>query len=363
LACIPSTDQTLLTAGKPLGLLIYLALSPGHTATREHMIDLLWADSEPDGARHALRQAIWFLHQRIGAQAIVASNTDLTLARPIDSDRDAFVAAIERRDFEDAVELYHGDFLPGFAAPGGADFEHWADLERDRLRLMFHRVAETVVRDWLSRGRLRKARQLAARVRDQHPNDEGAWRLLLEALLAANDSVQVELEAEALERLLQEDGRVPEPSTSAMLLLARRGARVEDTARPSIRAELIGREEEFSAILTGWEAARQSTGRQIHIVGAPGLGKTRLLSDVHARLRASGAQVVVVRASPGDRSVSYALAADLALAVAALPGAAGISSGSASALVGLNPSLSVRYSAEPDRAADGEALRRRRARP
>jgi DNA-binding SARP family transcriptional activator len=204
LTFVPPSDQTteLLTAGKPLGLLIYLALSPGCTATREHMIDLLWADSEPDGARHALRQAIWFLHQRIGGQAIVASNINLTLAHPIDSDRDAFVAAIERRDFENAVELYHGDFLPGFAAPGGADFEHWADLERDRLGLMFHRVAETVVRDWLSRGRLRKARQLATRVRDQYPHDERAWRLLLETLLAANDSVQLELEADALERLL-----------------------------------------------------------------------------------------------------------------------------------------------------------------
>ncbi|HTX68826.1 MAG TPA: hypothetical protein VMH50_06730, partial [Thermoleophilia bacterium] len=41
---------------KPLALLAYLALSPGRTVQREHLLDLLWADLEPAAANHAYRQ-------------------------------------------------------------------------------------------------------------------------------------------------------------------------------------------------------------------------------------------------------------------------------------------------------------------
>ena len=73
-----------------------------------------------------------------------------------------------------------------------------------------------------------------------------------------------------------------------------------------------GREREFAAILDAWSAARAGPARFVHVLGAAGLGKTRLLTDVHARLRATGARSIFVRANPGDRGVAYAFAADIA---------------------------------------------------
>ena len=92
-----------------------------------------------------------------------------------------------------------------------------------------------------------------------------------------------------------------------------------------------------------------------------GLGKTRLLTDVNARLRATRARTVFVRASLGARDIPFGLAGDLAEALARLPGASGISTGSARALVSLNPALSASYPAAlPDAAGDSaDALRRR----
>ena len=77
---------------------------------------------------------------------------------------------------------------------------------------------------------------------------------------------------------------------------------------------------------------------------AAGLGKTRLLHDAATRLRASGAAVVEGRANPGERHVRYALIADIAAAVAELPGSAAVAPACAEALVALNPRLSSRYS-------------------
>lgn len=351
----------LLTAGKPFALLVYLACAPGRAAGRARLIDLLWADQHVEAARHSVRQAVWLLRRRLGEDAIATHAGSLELVAPIESDWDAFLAAVRRGDSERAVELYAGEFLPGFVAAGGADFEQWADVERLRVRRLFVRHSEALVRDWLATGRLSRVQQLATRVRDADPQDERGWRLVLEVRLAIRDYAGAELEAGALERLLEQEERPPEPATRALLDQARRVAvTVSGTSVPrSLSPELSGRAREFSRVVTAWESARAGSGRHLHITGAPGLGKTRLLTDVQTRLRAEGARVLLVRAHAWERGVPYALISDLAAALAGLPGSAAVSPACAATLVALNPSLSPRYGLAADRAPEAEALRRR----
>ena len=44
-------DATTIGPGKPLALLVYLTASRGRCASREHLIDLLWADAESEAAK------------------------------------------------------------------------------------------------------------------------------------------------------------------------------------------------------------------------------------------------------------------------------------------------------------------------
>ncbi len=48
---------------------------------------------------------------------------------------------------------------------------------------------------------------------------------------------------------------------------------------------LVGRDEEVTMLLRRWERARQGEGQFVTIVGEPGLGKSRLIEEFHARLR------------------------------------------------------------------------------
>jgi len=357
-----TTGASLLGPSKPLALLVYLALSPGRTAAREHLLDLLWADLEPTASTHAYRQTVWYIRQRLGEASLHAGGNKLTLVAGVETDRDAFLDAVEHQDWQRAVSRYTGDFLPGFAAPGGAEFERWADLERWRLRGLFVRAGEALARQHLASGHMREAVTLARRVRDTDWSAEAGWRLLLEALLAADDPVGAAVEADQLEQMLREDGCEAEPATRALLRFARQESHDSaDTAtRRGLVAELVGRELEFGTIVAAWNAAKRGESRHIHITGAPGLGKSRLLADAHTRLKASGAHTVLIRAAPGERALSYALAADLAGALAAQAGSAAVSSATAGTLVGLSPELAARYpAAEPDRSTGDELLRRR----
>ncbi len=47
----------------------------------------------------------------------------------------------------------------------------------------------------------------------------------------------------------------------------------------------VGREEETAMLLRRWERARRGEGQFVMIVGEPGLGKSRLIDEFHARLR------------------------------------------------------------------------------
>ncbi|MBS1240971.1 MAG: transcriptional regulator protein, partial [Gemmatimonadetes bacterium] len=352
--------RLMLGPGKPLALLTYLALTAGRRTSRELLMDLLWADLAPERARSALRQALFHLRRLLGEDALPGTE-ELSLARPMDADRDRFLAAINQGDLEGALATYTGEFLPAFGVPGGAAFEQWADLERTRLRAAFLRSADLVVRRQLNQSRFREAQRLARRVRDELPEAEAAWRLLLETVVAGRDFVSAVVEAEAIEQWATREGILLEPATRLAIERARQVVRPESDApgETTLMPELTGREREFSAITTAWEAARTGPARHLHLSAPAGLGKTRLLHDAVARLAAAGARVVQLRGAPGDRDIPYALAGDLAGAIGTLPGGAGVAPASAAALLALNPSLSSHLAGTPDSTGGEDALRRR----
>ncbi len=356
--------------GKPLALLTYLACAPGRTATREQLIDLLWADTEREAGRHTLRQTLWYIRRRLGADPLSTSGDSVSLTAECVSDRDGFLTALDRGDHLAALDIYTGDFFPGFAAPGGAEFEHWADVERTRLRALYMRAAESLVRQRIELWQAREAVQVARRARELAPNSQSTWRLLLEALIAADDRVTALVEGDQLEQWLARDEIPPEPATAALLRQVRRDAHqlaaVEmssDTGDAPVSdvlaVELVGREREFSVLLGAWGEAKKARACHIHITARAGLGKTRLLDGLAKRLRSTRARVVSVRAPQANRELPFALAADLTLALARLRGAAGVSPDAASALVALAPGVSTYLSAQPDRTTGDEALRRR----
>jgi len=75
---------------------------------------------------------------------------------------------------------------------------------------------------------------------------------------------------------------VPEPVTLFRLVRASGGGR--RTGQRHL-TPLVGRDEEVAMLMRRWERARQGDGQLVLIVGEPGIGKSRLIEEFHARLR------------------------------------------------------------------------------
>ena len=86
----------------------------------------------------------------------------------------------------------------------------------------------------------------------------------------------------AEERGTHELKGVPESVTLFRLVRASGGGR---RAGQRHLTPLVGRDEEMAMLMRRWDRARQGDGQLVVIVGEPGLGKSRLIEEFHARLR------------------------------------------------------------------------------
>ena len=75
---------------------------------------------------------------------------------------------------------------------------------------------------------------------------------------------------------------VPEPVTLYRIVRAGGGGRRSGQRNLT---PFVGRDEEIAILMRRWERARQGNGQLVLIVGEPGLGKSRLIEEFHARLR------------------------------------------------------------------------------
>src|SRR5262245_42610930 len=164
---------------KAVALLAYLAIT-GRPARREALADLLWPDSDPTNARAALRRTLSTLNSGLGGRwlssvgdAVELEDDDLEL----DVSRFRRLLADGRAD--EAVSLYRGDLLEGFALRDSADFDHWQTAEGQSLRRELGAGLERVATDEAQVGRLEPAIDHARRRLELDPLAESGHRLLM----------------------------------------------------------------------------------------------------------------------------------------------------------------------------------------
>lgn len=176
---------------KRLALLAHLAVAtPSGSHHRDHLVGLMWPDMEPQRARAALRRALYFLRQRLGEGVLVGKGSDRV---GVDRSRlwcDA--AALGRRvaagRFEDALELYRGELLPGLRVEGAHGLERWLDRRRSELREAACGAAVTLAARARGGKDFAREAELLGRALEISPEREPVVRDLLRALTRSGDS-------------------------------------------------------------------------------------------------------------------------------------------------------------------------------
>lgn len=126
---------------KAFALLVYLAMHPGQTFSRDELAKLLWPDSATSQARLNLRQVLQEIHKQfteLESLRITASQTlqlpDALLGIDALSFLDLLTPPQDVAVLNQAMALYHGDFMQGFNLQAPV-FDQWVTAQRQHIQL------------------------------------------------------------------------------------------------------------------------------------------------------------------------------------------------------------------------------------
>lgn len=181
-----------LSQPKRLALLVYLACAhPRRLHRRDSLLALFWPERDNANARNSLSQGLSFLRSHLPADLILGRGAEeVGLAEGlILTDTDAFRAAIAEQRWAEALELYRGEFLPGFHVGDAWAFGEWVEAERERLRELAAGAAWALAREQIQRGVLMEAERTAQRAFGLVWSDETPVREFMRNMAAAGDRV------------------------------------------------------------------------------------------------------------------------------------------------------------------------------
>lgn len=213
--------RSVLAQPKRLALLVYLAVETERGFhRRDHLFGLFWPELSQAHARQALRQALYVLRHALGDDVITSRGADeIGLAdRAIQCDACGFEQLVREQRLDDALALYHGDFLAGFYVAGASvELEQWIDGRRDGLRAIATDAAWKLAASASARGEPREAARWARQATALAPTDERSLQRLLRLLDRQGDRAgALRAFAEFAERLEAELEAEPSPETRAL---------------------------------------------------------------------------------------------------------------------------------------------------
>jgi predicted ATPase/DNA-binding SARP family transcriptional activator len=306
------------------GLLIALALEPGHVVPKATLVDWIWGERPPSYAANALQRLASRLRKALPGGLVEGQpgGYRLTVAPDaVDALRFERLLTQARHEegpgrirlLREALALWRGAALQDVALEDSQAFAAAVTrLEGLRLTAMEDRFEAEVS--------LGQGAQVIAEVTDAvsaHPLRERLVAALIRAQVAAGRDSEALLTYERTREALADAlGADPSPELSALHVALLRGelGRREENRKTNVRAELtsfVGRDDDVAAVRELITEHRLTT-----LVGPGGSGKTRLATESARRLIGDlpdGVWLVELAAIGADGDVAQATLAGLGL--------------------------------------------------
>ena len=336
---------------KQRALVAALALSPGRPVAVDTIVDLLWGDAPPASVSSTLQGYISHLRRvlepgraRRGASTVLVTVAPgYALNVPAERvDAQAFEAVVARcrtsmrelRGWGSApvsggeLERIVAELDEALGRWRGTPYAELGDTpavtpERTRLEELRLVAVEDRVTAELALGRHAGASAELEMLTTQHPLRERLWALravalqrsgrqadALAALRELREVLDIELaldpspEVRDLETaLLRQDPELnwTPPSAAASPTPAPQPDAVEpEPVTPASPWPLAGREQELAALVSALDRAERGSPTFAVLTGEPGIGKSRLVTELAAHAETAGASVLLGRCSQDD---------------------------------------------------------------
>ena len=298
------TFQALLDAGESAhfrsenerALLVYLAMNPGRPHSRETLATLLWPEIAEGQARNNLRVTLFRLrkslthHDRHPDWLQIDPDQVLIIKDNVKTDALVFEELLTMQAdshlidngiakiYQEAAEIYGGEFLEGFNLVDDTPFGQWARIHRERFHRLAMRILWQLADYHLRRGQLHEALQYAQRQLEYEPWREEAHRQLMRVLALGGERTAALAQYELCRRNLEQElGTRPSAETDELRERIEALYHTRSSHLPAGEGHFIGRDGELARL---GEMLADPSVRMITLVGPGGCGKSRLILQV-----------------------------------------------------------------------------------
>ena len=268
-------------------LLAYLAARWPDAVSRDTLIAVVWPERAPSDPANDFRALLAKLRRALWEDAIVGRDL-LSLNLPED-------AWLDVRDVTTDAEALARPFLPGLQGD-------WIEELKRGIEDRRRQALEVLARD---RSDLAQAERAAAALVAQDRFREGGYELLMEIQAGRGDVATALRTFDELRVLLREElGTAPSPGVLALHQRLLNGD-VRASSLPAAlereaRGPFVGRAAPLQRLQACWKRAAAGERQFVVVTGEPGIGKTRLASELARALHAAGATVLYGRSDPGS---------------------------------------------------------------
>src|SRR2546430_500045 len=213
---------------KHLAVLLYLHFEGrARSIPRDRLVDLLWPEVPPEKGRHSLSQALLAIRSRLGTGALTGREQEVQLLAELPTD----LSTLHQGPL---ATVRVAEPLRGLDDCAGAEFAHWVDGARVRLKAQARDALRAALHAARAKGNLSDTHLLAAALYDVDPLCSDAVCALAERALLHGDTVAaVRLLKDQARRARAELGTNPNPEIARLLRRREPGERPGSVAQTS----------------------------------------------------------------------------------------------------------------------------------
>jgi len=303
-----------LGGSKQRAVLAMLGLEANRTVSADRLIEGLWGERAPASAAKMVQNYVWRLRTVLGEGAgaeIVTRGRGYELRIDPDS---VDVGRFERLLAEASRAAGNGaptdaarEALALWRGPALADVadEPFAAPEIRRLEELRLEAAELAIDADLAAGHHQEvAAEIDALVAAQPLRERLHGQRMLALYRCGRQAEALEAYREARHTLVEEIGVEPSPQLQRLhdAILRQDSSLEVEAAAPELPRELdtvsspplAGRDEELAWLRAHWQRTRRRAGALVTLVGAQGMGRTRLAAELAGEAHREGATVLYV---------------------------------------------------------------------
>src|SRR6266487_4522631 len=321
-----------LVSGMPLALnhqkasaLLFFLAATGKAHTRDYLATLLWGETSASEARHSLRSSLYHLRQAVQtnqADELLVSNGESLCLQPNTYTCDVsefyrLLAMNNEQSLSQAVALYHGSLLQGFAVTQAPMFEEWMRTEETHLNQKCLEALDLLANWTESRAEWAASIGFVQQMIRIDPLAETIQQRLMRLYLRQGEVSLALRQYRQFENQLQQELEIAPSSETQDLfheILRQQRSSTTFTGNTSFSTPrqanilpFVGRDPILQQLALIANGALMGQGMIVLVQGEGGIGKSRLLDELASRLISESHpwQVLYGACSPFDDLLSH----------------------------------------------------------